>query len=678
MIKKLHYCLLIGFIFFSLSSFSVLAQSQEPHLEALYTEDGFARLEWAVEMLQEDVLIETGFEDQDTYKPSFHTRYPVFYSEGITYKVAKDNRYHEDTLTAEGWVNKEDFENGSYTEAVTSKLKLGDRYSKYYVMNNGTYRLEHTLYINGGQSFSTEDSYEGKKSFKIGKTTGKLGNNYYDFIQSAENSVAKFEHTKAIHNGTDLSLSFRAKADKAATITPQMYGGMASWTVPFHVRYGLKEPLTVTKEAKKGERKIYVSGLNQLNTTGTYYVANKQNKKDTADYQYKNVLEINKKEGYIILQGGIAEDFYEGYILHTHQNRNPVSFGSRELSSSDDWQLFNINAKVADYADYQTHIRGIGLWFITKSEGNTYIDDVKLGFATRAKLYKDGNLIYEGYLSDHNDWSAYDWMPPDKVENYVIDNREDISKIRWEEPIDKGPTHEYQVEAVANDGTTYGSKKVKIHAVRGIEGYAYKFSSNKKDEPNNEIGTNDKEVEIPINLSSKDYLHLKAIDKNGNVSETAHMPLTDLKEKVSVKAPKKADFGKIKLEKKPKIVFIEQLEELQYEYSYSGEEYRINIQADPLVAKDGYTLDNALLLNPIKDIVSTGDTLPSIEQTEIIYLNEIPQTILKSNKVDNAGHYIVHFPEKALGIEINPEKVFIDDEQEFYTSKITWELIQGH
>ena len=493
-----------------------------PSLE-VYQKSNYVKAEWGIEMLEEDVLIDASFEDGETYIPSFQTRFPVFAEEGISFKDSQDNRYLQSTIRAKGWITKQDFDSGNYTRATT--FEFNEKYSTYYKMSDGRYRLEHNLYVNGQQEFTNEESYTGNKSYKIGRTLDKMGNNYYDLNTSANSSVGKFPHTTAIANGVDLSLTFRAKTDNKTTITPQMHGGMATWTYPFHERYGLKKPLVVNKAAKIGERVIYIDGIEQLNTNGIYYVCRKQAKTVERTHNYARVLEINKEEGYIVLQSGITEDFPVGYVLHAHVNRTPVSFGGRTIYAKDGWQLFSINAKVTDYPDYKSDLLGLGLWFIVTSEGNTYIDDVKLGFATMSALYRDGEKVYEGYLSDYDDYEAIDKANPDSVSSIEVRNTGDEINIVFEEPTDYGTTYTYQVEAVRHNGLNIGSEIKSVTVTSGIKGYSYVIDSKTNTIPDDIVDVTKPEINHKIDPHKKNYIHIKVIDNQGNTSAVYHQEI---------------------------------------------------------------------------------------------------------------------------------------------------------
>lgn len=490
----------------------------------VYQKSNYAKAEWGIEMLEEDVLIDASFEDGETYIPSFQTRFPVFAEEGISFKDSQDNRYLQSTIRARGWITKQDFDSGNYTRATT--FEFNEKYSTYYKMSDGRYRLEHNLYVNGQQEFTSEESYTGNKSYKIGRTLDKMGNNYYDLDTSANSSVGKFPHTTAIANGVDLSLTFRAKTDNKATISPRMYGGRASWTYPFHEIYGLPNPLVVTKAASVGEKKIYISGIEQLNPNGIYYVTRRQNRTEyNRDYDFTRILEINKNEGYIVLQSGITEDFPVGYVLHTHVKRTPVSFGGRTIYAKDGWQLFSINAKVADYPDYKSDLLGLGLWFIITSEGNTYIDDVKLGFATKAELYRDGNKVYEGFLSDYDDYEATDKTAPNPISSINVTNTGNIINITFDAPEDNGTTYNYQLKAVKHNGDVISSEVKSVTIISDIKGYSYVIDSNPNTVPDDIVDVTTPEINATINPNIKNYVHIKVIDNEGNASEVFHQEI---------------------------------------------------------------------------------------------------------------------------------------------------------
>jgi len=503
-------------------TYTDFVELQIPSLE-VYQKSNYAKAEWAVEMNNSDVLIQTSFEDGEAYKPSFDTRFPVFEEEGISYVEASDTRYLQSNTRAVGWISKNDFDSGNYTKP--NSYKQGEKYSTYYKMSNGAYRLEHNKFTNGVQGFTDEESYTSKKSYKIGKTVDRMGNAYWFPSKYVGYSLGTFPHTKAISNGTDLSLTFRAKTDNKSTIRPEMYGGMASWTYPLHEIYGLQEPIKVTQKANAGTNKVYVSGIEQLNPNYSYYVTNRQSRTSYINHFYYRVLEINKNEGYIILNGALTDTWDVGYVLHTHVNREPVIFGNRTIYAKDGWQLFNINAKVKDYKDYKSDLLGLGLWFYVTSDGNTYIDDVKLGYATKAQLYRDGTKIYEGFLSDYDDYAAIDKVKPEKVDFIKVGNAGNKINITFDKPMDYGTTYNYQVKALKHNGDTIGSEIKPVTITSGIKGYSYVIDSNSNTIPDNLVDTTVANIKKTINPNEKNYIHIKVIDNEGNVSDTFHQEI---------------------------------------------------------------------------------------------------------------------------------------------------------
>mgnify|MGYP000900645027 CR=1 FL=1 len=489
----------------------------------VYQKSNYAKAEWSIEMLDENILIDTSFEDSDEFKPTFETKFPVFEEEGISHTAAHDNRYLQSTIRALDWISKNDFESGNYTSP--SSYIFGEKYSTYYKMNNGTYRLEHNKYTNGMQEFTNQESYTGQKSYKIGRTIDRMGNAYWYPRMYTNQSYGTFPRTTAISNGVDLSLTFRAKTDNKATISPIMYGGMASWTHPFHEKYNLPNPLVVTKAASVGEKKIYISGIEQLNPNSTYYVARRQSRTEYVNHSFAKILEINKNEGYIVLQSGITEDFPVGYVLHSHINRTPVTFGDRTIYAQDGWQLFSINAKVIDYEDYRCDLLGLELWFYVTSEGNTYIDDVKLGFATKAELYRDGNKIYEGFLSDYDDYEATDKAKPNSISVIDVKNTGNQINISFDEPTDQGTIYSYQVKAVKHNEDVISSEIKSVTITSDIKGYSYVIDSNPDTVPDDIVDITTPEINHTINPNVKNYIHIKVIDNEGNASEVFHQEI---------------------------------------------------------------------------------------------------------------------------------------------------------
>lgn len=367
----------------------------------------------------------------------------------------------------------------------------------------------------GGQEFVTEERFSGERSLRVidsytnGNYTTKDFNGNIDYQAY---SAAIFSDRKYMKNGTDLSVSFRAKTTGEGHISLWGNGGRADFGIPMSQSF--------TEDVVPGQRTVKISDVsyfkNRLDAGQFSYIANQK-----GQYNYIHVISVDEEKSSLTFNAPFKGEFSKGDKLLLHQHRAPVTFNSRSFNSNEGWQLFNINTKVADFINYDTSKRGFELWIRTTTPDIVYIDDLKLGYATRNRLYRDNKLIYDGMLSDYNDKEAIDKVSPESVSNINIEVAKDNSKLKFKKPKDDGTKYNYRLEAIINNNKfpTYES----ISIVSGIEGYSYIIDNNPSTIPNNQSNVYKEEISIPkLTSDDKYYLHVKAIDNQGNPSTATH------------------------------------------------------------------------------------------------------------------------------------------------------------
>lgn len=453
--SKTIFIILLGIVLVTIiQSTNVLADvDNKPTLRGEQIGKG-VYLEWAVEMLDEDVLYETGFEDGDEL-PS------------LTYARA-----------------------------------TGDREF-------------------GGMSFSTEDKYNGFKSLKVDDS---YTNGNYNSADLNGNPIfqnrarAGFEDRKYVKNGTELSLSFRAKTTGSGNVSFSGMGGYADYGTPLNI--------TFLENVNIGDKTVKVSDTDifkrYLDENRRFHLASRKEEYTTAPY----VTDVDVGNSTITVSSIFRGEFKKGDAVLRHAFRSPVSFGGRVLAESKEWELYNLNTIVQDYEDYNTLKRGFSLNIATISHDTVYIDDIKMGYATQTELYRDNEKIYEGKLSEFEDVEATDKEKPDKVIDYNVTkegNKQVLSVIK---PKDNGTEYEYRIDAISNDGSgKYSSETEKVEVTSGIKGYSYVIDKNKNTKPNGKINLTEGKIELDKDVYKNHYLHIQAIDNAGNVSEVSHIKL---------------------------------------------------------------------------------------------------------------------------------------------------------
>lgn len=328
--------------------FNVLATNQKPTLEAEYSAAGYAKVQWAVEMLKEDVMYQTGFEEDD---------------------------------------NLPELQFGKVDKA------------------GGLY---------GGQSFTSEDYYNRNRSLKIedtytnGQQIGSADlNGNYNFSNISRATFAR----KYAENGMNLSLSFQAKTTGKARILPISKIETLDYGEPI-------KDIKFTKKVRVGDNYAVLDNIKPIKDIfqqgKRFYIANQKGK-----YTAMYVTRIDEKTNTIYLNRSFQGEFDVGDYLLKHQERHPLTFKDRTFTNKD-WELFNINTAVADFDDYNTALSGYVFVLHSDTRDTLFIDDVKLGFATKVELYRGNKRVYDGYLSEYDDKEAIDTEGPEKITDYQI------------------------------------------------------------------------------------------------------------------------------------------------------------------------------------------------------------------------------------------------------------------
>lgn len=414
--------------------------SEIPEL-TVYQLNNKVKAEWSTDILEQDVLFKTGFEDGD-FIPSFRW----------------------------GWINPSD----------------------------------------GGQSVVTEDKYSGNKAYRVIDTLHN-GNHYNYPSTSSDRSIMGFGRIY-VPNGIPLSLTFYAKTDSEGTIIPYGDGGWGESLKPVG-------NIKIAETAPKGSTIIKLTSVAGL-SKGSYITTDTTPSPVVGMYMIK---EIDPSTNTVTLSTGINRTLEAGEQLMTRPWRGAWSFNTRTVYASDGWKRFSINTYVSNYADYNVLTRGGTFYIDTKTGGKLYIDEIKMGYATKVILYRDGKEIYNGYLSDYYDTEAGDYAKPNPVTSINIINEGTTLKLSWNAVSDNGSTYTYQIRAVAQNGymTPLSSPKT-INVVSGIKGYSIVIDQNPNTIPDGNITTTQTSYSKTVTPGQKYFIHIASVDNAGNMSDVKH------------------------------------------------------------------------------------------------------------------------------------------------------------
>lgn len=206
-----------------------------------------------------------------------------------------------------------------------------------------------------------------------------------------------------------------------------------------------------------------------------------------------------------------------------------IGFSGRSVPQTGEWVTFSANAYV-DHPRYDFYTNGFGPRIIWKTDGVMNIDDVKFGYATRVQVFKNGSgtPLYDGYLSDYYDAQATDNAKPNPVTNVTASMANGKPVLTWNASTDNGTTYSYTIRAVNHQGVpTALSQPTTVNVTTGIKGYSIVIDSNPNTVPDNTIETTATSYQLPANINSNYYAHIVAVDNAGNVSNPVHILYED-------------------------------------------------------------------------------------------------------------------------------------------------------
>lgn len=367
---------------------------------------------------------------------------------------------------------------------------------------------------NGGQSIVSGDAYSGERLEKIDNTV--MNGNLYNYPETSSNSSISSWKRFFVSNATNLSVTYYAKADgQNATVTQSGDGGWAE-------SFSSKPVIKLTQPVKKGERTLYVDDARNY-SQGQYLGFDTS---PTVILPQRVVESVDYTKNTITLLSPMDVDYPAGSEIRNRPWRGAFHFGARTVTADSKWQRLSQNTQVYNSLDYDVSKRGASFYTYFTTGGTLHFDNLKLGYATKTKLYRDDKLLYEGYLSDYRDTSSKDMSAPKMIGKTTVTRTQNNIDVSFAPAKDVGTDYSYRIQAVANDGkTTPLSKSVNVNVMSGIKGYAYVFDKYPISNPTvlNTTGTT---LSTSINDAEDRYLHIRAIDNNGNLGEVKHIRIS--------------------------------------------------------------------------------------------------------------------------------------------------------
>ena len=369
---------------------------------------------------------------------------------------------------------------------------------------------------NGGQSISTEESFEGSRAYKLLKNNDGNGNIYFTPNTSSNTSRTSFGSLKnTITNNMYLSLVYRYKSYGNSTLKANLDGGWAR-----RIKY--YNNTVIMEDVPAGSKVI------KLNSVANVKLGNHVTS-DTNAYSIGSlpkIKEIDTINNTITLTGGLNRALKAGENLAYRDWRGGGSFATNNTSDTDgEWRLFTSVMKTSNYDDYDLYEYSSGAFLIQNTASNkVYIDNVKMGFASRMILYKNGerfNTTSQEYTTSYTDNNIPDKDKP-VITNVSISNYENNFNIEMTAN-DVGTQYTYYMETISRSGNVSKSKSRSITSTSGIKQFYYVIDNktNTTTIPTTEK-TSDYVINKTLDTNKSWYIHIIAEDEAGNKSNVYH------------------------------------------------------------------------------------------------------------------------------------------------------------
>ncbi|MFA8306561.1 hypothetical protein OB446_026165, partial [Paenibacillus alvei] len=398
----------------------------------------------------------------------------------------------------------------------------------------------------GKQSIITSnEAASGSRFLQVIDTVTKSEGNFWWYPETKSTVSGSIFPAVSFPNGSDLSVTFRARNLGGSGWTRFDFRG--EWLqkgMPFHDNNGqaiyFANSVDFTSNPKSFAVRLADGSMPSFNNGQLFVIVTSHN----TDHNYgvkwymwdaNNKKMIEDPNGTVIFSTSRPIDgksfipntdtFNAGdSVLQLHQTPTGT-FSDRYLPADAQWHTYSLNTKL-DSGLYNYETNGIHPLILWATDGIFQIDDVKFGYATEVEVYRDGQSVYRGFLSDFEDTSAVDNAAPNPVSNVQVKIGSDRKPIiTWGPATDNGTTYNYTIKGISRNGETPLSTPKSVTVSSGIKGYAVAVDTNPNTIPT-QISTNATSITAaPQNHSF--YVHVSTVDYQGNVSSVAHIQYED-------------------------------------------------------------------------------------------------------------------------------------------------------
>ncbi|WLG16907.1 WxL domain-containing protein [Bacillus cereus] len=556
------------------------------------------------------------------------------------------------------------------------------------------------FYGNGNQSLQSEVFYPGgtdTSGYKVFDT--KSGGNRVLYPYTVrESSIAVFKRLN-VPNNAYISATFKAKSQGLGKIS---FYGDGSWETGREFDY---YNATVLKDVPGGSKEIEISNISLFPEREPGTNIPRDRRHITSDinkdvYQDSPMIEKvipyqdGSGKGKIILNSPIVTPMKQGDRLKTRKWAAPIQLPNNRTVTKNDsnkdingWSTFSMNTQVANNPFYITEQRGVTFYMLAYSEGITYVDELKVGYASEAEVYRGNQQIYKGRLSDYVDKEVKDQAVPTTPESFQIENRElKETKVTFAPAKDDGSIYHYKIRGVGRNGVSDFSKEVPATVTSGVKGYEY-VVDDKADTSLDQVGgvqfTNQTSIQFPTDYEKPQYIHIRTVDKAGNKSATKHISTTQKGRVDMLTVPKSVEFTPIQLNGEKQNSFGTLGKLMIHDSRNQAGGWRLNMTICPFkesniakqLPKGSLFIKNQVSVTKVKG-PETGKPIVQVPNTPID--NEAAHTIIRASKDVAIGEYQLDFGQNGLQLQLDPGTTYVGkNRQATYTSTVTWSLVSG-
>ena len=387
---------------------------------------------------------------------------------------------------------------------------------------NLVYKSENGLGA-GGQKFDTKYKYKGTYSLYSPKTVPDKGNwvLYPYTTPSNENHVWFPGKTLTAANGTPISISYRIRNNASSRVRVTGQWEFENRRVDTGATYAASYSKGATSIKVSDASKFFYDQKITLSTSAT------------STSNIHNIRGINTSTNTIQITPGLSTAVTKGSKIYYKPHTWMFSDAIRNVpSTNDSWKLINVSATInnSSYIDWSKTAKELRMGII--SNGETRIDDLKVGYATKVRVYNGATKVYEGYGSSFKDTSVKDVQAPGIVKNLTGtltkdggDSTKNKITFKFNAATDADSIYTYTAKAVSKSNVeSSSSNTIKANVKTGIKGYSYVIDKSSSTNPDKIVDTTS--TTITKSISNTDtstyYLHIKAIDKAGNAGNTVH------------------------------------------------------------------------------------------------------------------------------------------------------------